>query len=697
MSGEDYFVYTTDDGDNKLYFYNVKTQKRTYKLPCNARIYDPETCNLVYIVSEDDFQSSSSCSILSCDAFSEDSSFSYSKGSTDNSPRSSCKKTTFVKNEDDESTPKRGDQIRLAMSNDDIRKSKSKHHHHHHRNKSIGALDSTKSKHHRRKSSKKDIKEISKEIAEEQKENKTDHHHRRKSSNKDVEDISKEITKEPKEDHSKNSSNDATKVESDDEKEITINQEDYCSKRSQNLAQIPESEPKPMPEPVGNKSSPKRGIIQIPTNLPNYQVPLNAEEELWNLLDSVEFGMKNSVFNEDEILNAINKYPLSDYANSNFSLKESKGKIKKKSKSSKDDRFAYSEKPINSPLHKTVSKDKRSIVKEISKNILNYLGVLKNINQEQAAQTIVSALRKDEKLITEGYFLVLRMMTNNLNEKKAWELLLILSTLFPPSKDSSLYILSHIVRGCLSKNPEIQTIAKFTFIRFESTYYRGKLHKNDKYYKNVIQITQEPENPQQIFRCSLYEAMWSQSNLYPKCPFPYIIHIMAEAIIENDGLNQEGLFRLSGDLTKVKELSHQLTYSKDQFINNRIHDIASLFKKWFRTLPNPIVPYNMMKIFMAYCEQKEYIAFCYLLPKTRLISLMYLIGFLQECSKHESQTKMGVSNLALLFSPNVIHPPANSYPNLIQEVHVKGNDFLAHLLDNWDTSSIYPFPTDEFL
>jgi hypothetical protein len=63
-------------------------------------------------------------------------------------------------------------------------------------------------------------------------------------------------------------------------------------------------------------------------------------------------------------------------------------------------------------------------------------------------------------------------------------------------------------------------------------------------------------------------------------------------------------------------------------------------------------------------------------------------------ARAEEVTKMGLSNLAILFSPTVVALPPCTELDAVAEHTGVSHEFLAFLLNNWDTSDIYPLPPE---
>merc|ERR1712137_915746 len=93
--------------------------------------------------------------------------------------------------------------------------------------------------------------------------------------------------------------------------------------------------------------------------------------------------------------------------------------------------------------------------------------------------------------------------------------------------------------------------------------------------------------------------------------------------------------------------------------------IAAVLRIFFREMPEPVIPFEMYEPLMevqrnADLERNKRVEairriILGLSPSSTAL-LCYLIGFLQDIEEHSAVNKMTVSNLAIVFGPNVIRP-----------------------------------------
>ncbi|XP_016150391.1 rho GTPase-activating protein 22-like [Sinocyclocheilus grahami] len=156
--------------------------------------------------------------------------------------------------------------------------------------------------------------------------------------------------------------------------------------------------------------------------------------------------------------------------------------------------------------------------------------------------------------------------------------------------------------------------------------------------------------------------------------------------IREQGLDEEGLFRMPGQANLVKELQEAFDCGdKPQFDSNTdVHTVASLLKLYLRELPEPVVPFCKYEDFLA-CAQllakdeeegiQELGKLVTTLPAANYNLLKYICKFLDEVQSHSNENKMGVLNLATVFGPNILRPKMED-PVAIME----GTSLVQHLM-----------------
>nr|XP_055032668.1 rho GTPase-activating protein 22 [Misgurnus anguillicaudatus] len=156
--------------------------------------------------------------------------------------------------------------------------------------------------------------------------------------------------------------------------------------------------------------------------------------------------------------------------------------------------------------------------------------------------------------------------------------------------------------------------------------------------------------------------------------------------IREQGLDEEGLFRMPGQANLVKDLQEAFDCGdKPQFDSNTdVHTVASLLKLYLRELPEPVIPFSKYEDFLTCAELlakdeeegiQELGKLVKTLPAANYNLLKYICKFLDEVQSHSHENKMGVQNLATVFGPNILRPKIED-PVTIME----GTSLVQHLM-----------------
>jgi len=142
------------------------------------------------------------------------------------------------------------------------------------------------------------------------------------------------------------------------------------------------------------------------------------------------------------------------------------------------------------------------------------------------------------------------------------------------------------------------------------------------------------------------------------------------AFIEAHGLNTEGIFRIPGQQDTVDAM--RAAYEKDESRNVLgefkcdNHDVATLFKTFFRMLPQPLVPVSHYDLLMDSVRQehqtKEDLVAAVMhvvhdIPSPQRECLGLIIHFLKKVAARSDINKMTPANLATCFAPSLLRAP----------------------------------------
>jgi len=160
-------------------------------------------------------------------------------------------------------------------------------------------------------------------------------------------------------------------------------------------------------------------------------------------------------------------------------------------------------------------------------------------------------------------------------------------------------------------------------------------------------------------------------------PIPRVVKMCFDLLIDKH-LNQEGIFRVSPSSNDLDKLKLELDEGNFDALTNthETHVIAGALKLFLRTLPEPILTFNLYKDFMSVLNkpQKEKIELLnklfMSLPQNNYEISKALFLFLKKVSEQSDLNRMTASNLAIVFGPNVLRSRGELVDEIMQMVQV---------------------------
>ena len=150
--------------------------------------------------------------------------------------------------------------------------------------------------------------------------------------------------------------------------------------------------------------------------------------------------------------------------------------------------------------------------------------------------------------------------------------------------------------------------------------------------------------------------------------------------VKEFGMTSEGIFRVPGDATVITDFKRTFDCGTSKGIDFRgcsVHDVSALLKLYLRELPDPLYPFSSYEELLELQRQFDLKAdrpaliqgvsqLIFKLPTANQHVIHQLLLFLLDISQYSKSTKMGTSNLALVFAPNVIRPMVDSIDTAVQ-------------------------------
>lgn len=143
-------------------------------------------------------------------------------------------------------------------------------------------------------------------------------------------------------------------------------------------------------------------------------------------------------------------------------------------------------------------------------------------------------------------------------------------------------------------------------------------------------------------------------------------------IIDKYGLNIEGIYRRSANVLDISELKEQI--EKDpanismllppkNYSDSDIYLVGSMLKTFFASLPDSLLPKSVtseLKICMSIDDsvtRKNYMhGLVYKLPDAQYWTLRSLLFHLKRVLQHESQNRMNLKAICIIWGPTIIPP-----------------------------------------
>jgi len=167
------------------------------------------------------------------------------------------------------------------------------------------------------------------------------------------------------------------------------------------------------------------------------------------------------------------------------------------------------------------------------------------------------------------------------------------------------------------------------------------------------------------------------------------------------GLQSEGIFRVSGTeagMNEVRKLFEdpgnvQLNLADAKDVTEMVPNVAGAFKKYFRTLAEPVVPFNAYDAFLAVDDGTTVVTplkcralrqAIRTLPKVNQIALREICSLCKAVADQSEINLMTSANSATIFSPSLLEYPQNEgSPEKIKEELARRARVIQVLIDGY--------------
>lgn len=190
-----------------------------------------------------------------------------------------------------------------------------------------------------------------------------------------------------------------------------------------------------------------------------------------------------------------------------------------------------------------------------------------------------------------------------------------------------------------------------------------------------------------------------------KLRIPIVVDDVISALKQKD-MSVEGIFRLNGNIKKLRELTEQINkspYKSPDFSAHTAVQLAALMKKWLREMPTPLLTFNYYDLWISSQleqtpELKEKVlqlTYC-LLPRDHrnlLEVLLYFFSWVASFSEVDKDTgsKMDAHNLATVLAPNIlISKQAQGQNEQTGDAYFLAIEVVNQLIEQHEELSIIP-------
>ncbi|CAO1624052.1 unnamed protein product [Sympodiomycopsis kandeliae] len=167
--------------------------------------------------------------------------------------------------------------------------------------------------------------------------------------------------------------------------------------------------------------------------------------------------------------------------------------------------------------------------------------------------------------------------------------------------------------------------------------------------------------------------------------------------LKENAVETEGVFRIAGSQKRMRELQETFDlpprYGKDvQWDKYSIHDAASVLRRYFNQMPEPIIPlhlYNefrnimLKKPFDIHSAIKTYRLLIISSPPANQYLLLYVLDLLAVFARASEKNRMPASNLAVIFQPGIFSHPSHLSDSSEHKIAVEVLEFLIEHQDHF--------------
>ncbi|XP_071232059.1 rho GTPase-activating protein 12-like isoform X3 [Salvelinus alpinus] len=178
----------------------------------------------------------------------------------------------------------------------------------------------------------------------------------------------------------------------------------------------------------------------------------------------------------------------------------------------------------------------------------------------------------------------------------------------------------------------------------------------------------------QVFGCSLSDLCQGENASVPSFVTMCIDHV------ENNALNVDGLYRVSGNLAVIQKLRFAVNHDEKVDLEEGkwedIHVTTGALKMFFRELPEPLFTYNLFHDFVNAIKIPDYVQrvqsikeLVKQLPKPNQDTMQALFKHLRKVIDHGEENRMTTQSVAIVFGPTLLRPETETWNMAVHMVY----------------------------
>ncbi|XP_058035515.1 transmembrane protein 98 isoform X2 [Ahaetulla prasina] len=195
----------------------------------------------------------------------------------------------------------------------------------------------------------------------------------------------------------------------------------------------------------------------------------------------------------------------------------------------------------------------------------------------------------------------------------------------------------------------------------------------------------------QVFGCALQVLCDREKSTVPNFVRQCI------ATVEKRGLDIDGLYRISGNLSTIQNLRFKVDHDEhldlDSGLWDDVHVITGALKLFFRELPEPLFPFSYFdnliaaaKIIDSAKRSHHLREIVYSLPPVNFNTLRVLFQHLSRVVAFREKNRMSLQSIAIVFGPTLLRPQ-DEEGNIAMYMYFQ-NQIMEQILSQ--TSYIFP-------